>query len=126
MTTQKTEVQEWVTINDVKPIWMRKPDQVEKTEYVSFYKSINSGNYLGCKHFNTEGQLDLNCVLFIPENNMAMFDNSKRNNMKLFVKNVFITENCENLLPSWLNYLKKSLCLSEYRKRVKRRRKTKK
>lgn len=105
MTTQKTEVQEWVTINDVKPIWMRKPDQVEKTEYESFYKSINSGNYLGCKHFNTEGQLDLNCVLYIPENNMAMFDNSKRNNMKLFVKNVFITENCENLVPTWLNYL---------------------
>ena len=105
MTTQKTEVQEWVTINDVKPIWMRKPDQVDKDEYKSFYSSINSGEYLGYKHFNTEGQLDLNCVLFIPENNMAMFDNSKRNNMKLFVKNVFITENCENLVPTWLNYL---------------------
>ena len=105
MTTQKTEVQEWVTINDIKPIWMRKPEQVDKDEYKSFYKSINSGEYLGYKHFNTEGQLDLNCVLFIPENNMAMFDNSKRNNMKLFVKNVFITENCENLVPTWLNYL---------------------
>mgnify|MGYP001364350387 CR=1 FL=1 len=105
MTTNKTEVKEWVTINDVKPIWMRKPDEVDKDEYKSFYSSINSGEYLGCKHFNTEGQVDLNCVLFIPENNMAMFDNSKKNNMKLFVKNVFITENCENLVPSWLAYL---------------------
>ena len=51
MTTQKTEVQEWVTINDVKPIWMRKPDQVEKTEYESFYKSITDA----CLEFGYKG-----------------------------------------------------------------------
>ena len=37
MTTNKTEVKEWVTINDIKPIWMRKPDEVDKDEYKSFY-----------------------------------------------------------------------------------------
>jgi molecular chaperone HtpG len=109
-TWSKKEVSEWVQINDEKPIWTLKPENVTDEQYKSFYKKI-SGDYgepLTQKHFHTEGQLECNCLLYIPEKQpFDMFETGKKKkNIKLYVKKVFIMDDCDELLPEWLKFVK--------------------
>ena len=105
------QIDEWTVINDVKPIWTKKPEDVTSEEYNDFYKSFTKEHMdsLAYKHFNTEGQLELNSILYVPDSNgMNMFqqNNDVKNEIKLYVRKVFIKDNCEGLLPTWLNFMK--------------------
>ena len=108
----KKTIQEWKLLNDQKPIWSRKPEDVSVEEYTNFYKKAmnETTSPLSYKHFNTEGQLELNCLLYIPERpQMDMFESqtqTKKNNIKLYVKKVFITDECNDLVPEWLTFMK--------------------
>ena len=100
-------------VNNQKPIWLRSPRDVNETEYSEFYKSAFKASYddpMQHTHFSLEGQVECKAVLYIPgmlpfELSKDMFDQDT-NNIKLYVKRVFINDQFDELIPRYLKFIR--------------------
>ncbi|XP_059051617.1 endoplasmin-like, partial [Achroia grisella] len=110
--TKKTEktVWDWELMNDNKPIWTRKPSDVQEEEYTQFYKSLtkDSTQPLAKAHFIAEGEVTFRALLFVPRVQPADSFNrygTKTDHIKLYVRRVFITDEFNELMPNYLAFI---------------------
>jgi len=105
------QVWEWELINEVKAIWLRDRTEITEQEYFDFYKTITKDheNPIGYTHFSAEGEIEFKSILFVPGHApYDLFENyyGKSSALKLYVRRVLITEEFEELMPRYLNFVK--------------------
>ncbi len=102
-------IEEWSLLNDKLPLWTRVADSVTPEEHQSFYKTISHDweNHLAVKQFSIEGKVNLRGILYTPSRApFDMFEPSKlQTNIKLYVRRVFILDDCKDFCPSYLNFV---------------------
>ncbi|CAL1355563.1 unnamed protein product [Linum trigynum] len=112
--TVKETTQEWELLNDVKAIWLRSPKDVTDEEYTKFYHSLakdfGEEKPMSWSHFTAEGDVEFKAVLFVPpkapHDLYESYYNNNKSNLKLYVRRVFISDEFDELLPKYLNFLK--------------------
>lgn len=102
---------DWELINDIKAIWLRDKDEIEEREYNEFYKTISKDHRdpAAYSHFSAEGEIDFKSIIYIPsEAPYDLFENyyGKSSALKLYVRRVLITEEFDELMPRYLNFIK--------------------
>merc|ERR1712079_120338 len=102
---------DWELCNEAKPIWTRKPDDIAQDEYDEFYKSItkDKNGPLTQSHFIAEGEVTFKSLLFIPNSQPSETFNkygSITENIKLYVRRVFITDDFKDMMPNYLSFVK--------------------
>ena len=105
------QVWEWETVNEIKAIWLREKEDLSDREYNDFYKTItkDSNDPMAHTHFSAEGEIDFKAILYMPkEAPYDLFENyyGKSAALKLYVRRVLITEEFEDLMPRYLNFIK--------------------
>jgi len=112
--TIKETTSEWELLNDVKAVWLRSPKEVTDEEYSKFYHSLakdfGDEKPMSWSHFTAEGDVEFKALLFVPpkapHDLYESYYNNNKSNLKLYVRRVFISDEFDDLLPKYLNFLK--------------------
>lgn len=110
---EKVKVVKPVLINKTKPLWLKKPSECTHEEYSTFYKELTKDweDYLAVKHVTLEGTINLTMLLFIPKRSRSTyFEKPKKDNIKLYVQNVFMTDDLKDCVPDWMNFVYGAIC----------------
>ncbi|PPR47435.1 MAG: Chaperone protein HtpG [Alphaproteobacteria bacterium MarineAlpha5_Bin9] len=95
-------------INEGEPLWLKNKKDIKKDEYKQFYNNIsfNFDEPLKTIHFEAEGIINYNSLIYIPSKQpMDLFNPERKNKIKLYVQKIFITDDCEEIIPSWLRFI---------------------
>jgi molecular chaperone HtpG len=113
MTTERTEdgstTYDVQTLNSMKALWARARDDVDEAEYNEFYKHVSHDwtDPLEIIHMKGEGLFEYEALLFIPSHApFDLFNREGKRGVQLYVKRVFIMDDCEALMPSYLRFVK--------------------
>merc|ERR1719461_2075375 len=109
--TEERTINFWKQLNDQKPVWTRRPSQVDEEEYEAFYKSFakSSDSYLAKTHFRAEGEIEFDSLLFVPKSApWGLYDNyyTQKSSLALYVRRVLVAEKFEDFIPRYLNFMK--------------------
>jgi len=107
----KKTTKEWELVNDTKAIWVRSPGDVEDEEYDNFFKSLTKefDSPLEKIHFTAEGEIQFRSILFVPKKAPSdLYDKlqTKQNNLRLYVRRVFISDEFDDLMPRYLSFIR--------------------
>ena len=108
-TPKETEKGEGQPINKASAIWMRSKSEVTQEQYTEFYKHITHGfdEPILTSHWHAEGKIDFNALLFIPTMRpWDLYDPTRKNAVKLYVRRVFITDSLSELMYPWLRFVR--------------------
>jgi molecular chaperone HtpG len=100
---------EWETLNQAEALWQRAPGDITEEQYTEFYKHLTHDwdAPLAQTHFKIEGSQQFQGLLFIPKNPpFDLYDRNVKHGVRLYVNRVFIMEDCEELLPVWLRFMR--------------------
>ena len=102
-------IKEFQLINETKPIWTRSSNEITEDDYNGFYKSLSNDNEkpYTYKHISGEGQIEYKGILYLPKKikNNVFERGVKQNNIKLYVRKVFVSDNSAVLCPEWLHFI---------------------
>jgi len=109
--TKTRTVWNWELVNKQKAIWGRDKAEVTDEEYENFYKAISKDTQgpSTWTHFKAEGEIDFKSILFVPKQApYDLYDNyyKSQTGLRLYVRKVLITDEFEELLPQYLNFIK--------------------
>lgn len=95
-------------INEGNPLWLKDKKDIKEEDYKQFYNNIsfNFDEPLKTIHFNAEGVINYKALLYLPTNQpMDLFNSERKNKIKLYVQKIFITEECDEIMPNWLRFV---------------------
>ena len=95
-------------INEGNPLWLKDKKDIKVEDYKQFYNNIsfNFDEPLKIIHYNAEGVINYKALLYVPTNQpMDLFQSDRKNKIKLYVQKVFITDECDEIIPSWLRFI---------------------
>jgi len=96
-------------LNEASALWTRQKSEITPEQYTEFYRHVSHGfdePWL-TTHWRAEGRFEYNALLFTPSSPpFDLYHPDRKHRVKLYVKRVFITEDCEGLVPEYLRFLK--------------------
>ncbi len=95
-------------VNEGSPLWLKDKKDIQEEDYKQFYNNVsfNFDEPLKTIHYNAEGVISYKALVYLPTNQpMDLFNVDKKNKIKLYVQKVFITDECEDIIPNWLRFI---------------------
>ena len=106
---EQVKQEEWETINQASALWARAKNEITDEQYIEFYKHVSHDfeEPLAWTHNRVEGRSEYTQLLYLPKHApFDLYDRDARRGVKLYVKRVFIMDDAEQLLPSYLRFVR--------------------